>query len=511
MAGLVWAGSAAAKASWTRAETKHFIFYSSGKPAELEDFAIETEKFDAMLRLRFNIPQDEIVNRLTIYVLPHGEDVATLKGVPKSGLEGFYQASAEGSFAVTNRDKPAGQYDGSGQQVLFHEYTHHFFARYLPNAYPVWLFEGFAEYYSTTTFKKDGTFTVGSPVWNRAYGLVEGKPMPIRDVLFKGLEGLDRAQTDIFYGRSWLLTHKLMSSPEGLKTLDSYIADLGHGLDPKEAAQKDFGDLDALDQAVEKEERTGLPMFVSKLPISFDPGYSAVELDDAQSRLVELQLQRRAQDDKHGALEGLRALAADYPDRPEILFELAEAEYEVARHGEEEAEKTGLAAADAAIDRVLALDPKHVRANILKAQVMLDRKGPDATDDDFAASRKYLVKANRADPNDPLPLYLYYRSYADIGVKPPAIALDGLSQSFERAKEVVDFRVALAFALAGEGRFDEAIQLTGFLVNDPHGAAQGRQIMDELLQMKQNFAKHEVDPADDADAPGGKEVTGKAG
>lgn len=494
IAAVAWSGAAGAKtASWTRAETRHFIFYSSGKPAELETFAIETEKFDAMLRMRFNIGDDEIVNRLTIYVLPDSKAVSELKGVPNGALGGFYQPAIEGSFALSNRDKPQNKYQGSGQEVLFHEYTHHFFARHLPSAYPVWLFEGFAEYYSTTTFKKDGTFTVGAPVWSRAYGLVQGQRLPIRTVLFNGLEGLDQRQTDIFYGRSWLLTHKLMSTPEGLKTLGKYISDLDQGVDPQVAAQADFGDLDALDKAVEALEKAGLPAFISKLPITFDAGYTAVQLDEVQSRLVELQMQRRAMDDKVPARDGLRALAAANPDRADVLYELAKAEYDAAKKSEDEAgESAGLAASEDAVDRTLALQPEHVRANVLKAEVMLERKGADADEEDFVAARKYLAKANRADPDDPLPLYLYYLSYAELGDRPPQIAFDGLYQSFMRAKEITDFRVGLAYALANEKNYDEAIGLVRFLANDPHGAAQGKAIMADMLRIKQMHEENDA-------------------
>lgn len=493
---MLGAGAAQAKANWTRAETRHFVFFSSGQPAELETFAIEAEKFDAMLRARFNIPEDEIVNRLTIYVLPDGASVAKLMGDPNSGLAGFYKASPEGSFAVSNRDRADSKFESSGQQVLFHEYTHHFFSRYLPAAYPVWLGEGFAEYYSTTTFKKDGTYTYGAPVWGRAYGLVEGKQIPIRTILFNGTEGMDARTADIFYGRSWLFTHSMMSTPEGLKTLDTYIADLNHGLDPKEAAQKDFGDLDALDKAVEKMERQPLTMFTSKLPVTFDAGYVAVRLDEPQSRLIELQLQRRAQEDKVPARDALRALAAAYPGRADVLYELAEAEYDVARQTTgEAAENVALAETETAADRVLAIQPGHARANVLKAEVMLDRYG--SKDGNYIAARKYLVKANRADTDDPLPLYLYYQSYAQNGEHPPEIALDGLYQSFSRAKEVTDFRIALAYALVDERRYDEAIQLVRFLAGDPHGGAQGKAILAELLQAKQTYEESgEAPPAD---------------
>ncbi len=42
------------------------------------------------------------------------------------------------------------------------------------------------------------------------------------------------------------------------------------------------------------------------------------------------------------------------------------------------------------------------------------------------AARAEIARANRADPDNPLPLLAYYRSLAEAGEAPPDIAIEGL-------------------------------------------------------------------------------------
>jgi hypothetical protein len=283
----------AASAEWLRADTKHFVIYSDGRQSELEQFAIEAEKFDAMLRRRLNVPTEYGDSSLPIYILSNSEKVSKLRGVPKGYLGGFYTAPVEGAFAISNRERPSSPLSGTGQEILFHEYTHHFFTRYVTGSYPIWLFEGLAEYFSTTEFDREHGFTLGNVANGRAYGLMQRDPLPIGRILTGSLDGLDARERDMFYGRSWLLTHMLMSSAEGRQMLGGYLRDFGSGVSLEDAATRNFGDIEELDKKLVKLTREGLPAFKSTLPIEFDAAVSITELDKIDSERIELQLNRR--------------------------------------------------------------------------------------------------------------------------------------------------------------------------------------------------------------------------
>ena len=134
-----------AEAKWLRADTDSFIIYSESNEKSLRDFAENLQRFDTTLRLLFNVKTPGEESKLPIYLVP-----ALATGSRSAPVAGFYRQDRDGSFALSFR-----QNSGSGgvadtsaaQQVLFHEYSHHFMKRHLRAAFPAWLIEGFAEYY----------------------------------------------------------------------------------------------------------------------------------------------------------------------------------------------------------------------------------------------------------------------------------------------------------------------------------------------------------------------------
>src|SRR5207237_460052 len=53
------------------------------------------------------------------------------------------------------------------QDVLFHEYFHHFTFQYFPATYPVWYSEGSAEFWGTTAILPGDVVEVGRPANHR--------------------------------------------------------------------------------------------------------------------------------------------------------------------------------------------------------------------------------------------------------------------------------------------------------------------------------------------------------
>ena len=48
--------------------------------------------------------------------------------------------------------------------LFFHEYTHHLMTRTSRSAYPEWYSEGFAEFFSTPKFDRDGSVWLVGPL-----------------------------------------------------------------------------------------------------------------------------------------------------------------------------------------------------------------------------------------------------------------------------------------------------------------------------------------------------------
>ncbi len=502
--------------TWRRADTPNFIIYSEGSEAQLREFANDLERFDALLREFMSVPATEQKPyRLTIYALPNSNSVAKLFSRKRSDVAGFYVASLEGSYAVSNREKASNKLELDGSVVLLHEYAHHFMHRNFNGSYPLWFNEGFAEYYSTTTFDKDGKFKVGMPAYHRAYGLIRGNDVSIEKLLFtSNLSTLKRSERDPFYGRAWLLIHFLMDDQEGQKKLLSYLHDYSGGMDPREAAERNFGDLKTLDKALDQYLTSRMSYHVSNDPMTLQPAVEMRPLDPIESALVPLRLKIASQSDCVAVRDELLELAKQNPERADIWFELARAQINAAHH---EATDTGdandpdaepdnaganrqrsrggdlgevsdsyLAAAEEAVDKALAIDKTHGRANALKADIMMERllRADTSSEQDWDEARSYIIAANRADTEDPVPLVAWYRSFARMGETPSKSAEDGLVKAFTLAREATEVRLMLAFDLARRGEFDTAIRLVKILANDPHAGEYGRAALAQLEAMQ---------------------------
>lgn len=291
VAALVLAAFAYAPAAardWLRADTHNFVIYSDGSRKQLEDFALSVERFDALLRIGFGVEPEPHPYKLTIYMVASTGRVAKLAGNRGGGVAGFYVPSSEGSFAVASRERGDSKFDLTGQATLFHEYAHHFMFRNSSFAYPAWYREGFAEYYSTSSFDKDGGFTYGKPALHRAPGLFLLQRFPVEDILFNEPSQFDSKGRELFYGQSWLLVHMLHSDPERQKQLKDYLGKVGAGVDPRTAAAAVFGDLAQLDEALEAylKKRLRFRRSTSALPIS--GSLEVRELSPFDSHITEL-------------------------------------------------------------------------------------------------------------------------------------------------------------------------------------------------------------------------------
>jgi len=501
MAGIAMVGAAVpAEAKWLRADTNNFIIYSEGSERDLRDFAEKLERFDATLRYRFKVEGGKDPNPLTIYLVDRATDAGRLaSGKGGSSIAGFYSPDPEGSFAVSNREDYVIKGTPQSQQTLFHEYSHHFMKRFLPGAFPAWFIEGFAEYYSSADFTKEGKAEVGKPVYSRAYGLLTMPKIPAATFLFqRPLEMRNSGQMDVYYGRSWLLTHMLFNDKSRVSQLGTYIAAINKGEDPKKAATESFGDLAVLDQDLNRYMNKPMSYRTTAEAIAIAGPITIVALTPAQDAVVPLRLERLSADNDARMLkarDGLKKLAAQYPGDAGIWFELAKAEWDLTDDTRDKA------AARAAVDKALAIDPKHVRANVLLGEMLTveveDKK--DATAADWNAVRKPIILANRTNSDDPVPLSAYYRSFVNQGMKPPTIAIDGLARAFNLGPENIEARMNYAFALANDGKFDAAINLARIVAFDPHDGGSGEELLGQLEKMRK-YAEGEAEEAADTDA-----------
>ena len=83
------------------------------------------------------------------------------------------------------------------------------------------------------------------------------------------------------------------------------------------------------------------------------------------------------------------------------------------------------------------------------------------------------------------PLYAYFKTFLDQGTPPPPIAIQGLGRAFQLAPENISLRVSYAFALANDGRLDDALKLARAVAFDPHDGGQGAELLKQLEAMRE--------------------------
>lgn len=462
-----------AQAAWREASSKHFLIYSKGSAEELRDFANRLERYDAAMRVMRGVPDEEIgaANRLTVYLVDSVGQVRKLAGDKDRFVAGFYVPRASGSIAILPRRGlgGGGAYDFSVEQVLFHEYAHHFLFNNFSFAYPAWFSEGFAEFYSTARFEKDGGVGLGIPAHHRAYGLVTGKGLTVERLMTLGTEKLDNVQREAIYGRGWLLTHYLSFEPSREGQLSRYLTALNAGKPSMEAAVAAFGDLKKLDAELDRYmmRRTMKYRKVDAAAIRIAP-VQLRELTPAENAVMDVKIRSKRGVDSEGAKQLLplvRKAAAPYPNDPAAQVTLAEAEYDAGNYKE----------AEAAADRARAADPKQIDALIYKARAQMALAEANAAPDpkQWKEIRRWLIAANRIDPNDPEPLMLFYESFGRAGERPTANAVAGLNQAFALAPQDRSLRMMTARQYLVDGKAAEARSALAPIAFDPHADEAG--------------------------------------
>ncbi len=480
----LWFTISLAHAAWREASSDHFLIYSDQNEADIRAFAERLERYNDTMRFLFNRPSSipSASNRITIYAVASAGDVRELAGADNKYLQGFYIPRAGGSLAIIPEVK-AGRYETSqSEQTLLHEYAHHFLLSSSARAYPLWLSEGFAEFYGTAKFGGNGSVGVGLSSENRAYELALAKDVPIELLLDTNAYQANKSKRyDSFYGQSWALYHFLHFSVERKGQMDAYLAKMGQGKSEMEAAREAFGDLNLLDRDLASYLRKR-KITTYNIPAEFlktgEIKIRQMNAGEADIMPVLIRSKRGVDEEKAAALlPEARTVGSKYPGNPFVQSALAEAEYDAGNYME----------AIAAADRAIAADPAGINASIQKGYA-LARMAPDADDPDEAwkGVRRQFVKANRIENDNPIPLMQYYLSYQGQGATPPEIAVQGLQRALGLAPYDPELRWMNANQYMIEKKYAQAVATLGPLANSPHPSSlteQAQKLMKEAKAM----------------------------
>jgi tetratricopeptide (TPR) repeat protein len=447
---------AAAHAQWKEATSKHFIVYSEGSDAELKAAVTDLEKYDFLLRLASKVSLTANPPRFRIYLMRDLEAVQRTMAGGGGGVAGYYVASSRGPLAVGMRKDISDEDSALGaQEVLFHEYAHHFMFQYFPAAYPAWYSEGFAEYYGTTKIRGD-VMEVGRRAHHRCYSFADDEWLPLKKVLTAKNYADVAGAVHLFYAEGWLLVHYLTHNKQRSGQLQAYLDAVNAGQPYKSAMDKAFGpDAEALNRELRAYSRKGS---INAVRIPFKPidvgALSVRTLSPAEQALVEKDITLgRGLYEREAArfAEDVRAVAKRFPADPYALKILAEAERAVGN----------MSGATSAVDRWLQVQPRSPRGLMHKAGIQIDALREARSQDSKAweDARKLLLEAHKADTRDPLILETYYDSFAAQGISPPAGAQNALFRALELVPQDSAIRYKLALDFEQRGLIEDAITI----------------------------------------------------
>lgn len=451
-----------ARAEWREATSEHFVVVSEGNEQSLIRAAQRLEAVHWLMTAATRANTAENGARVKIYLVRGIAEVHRAMGVGANNeAAGFYRPGIEGAIAVVPRDQSS-----FSNIILYHEYAHHFMLQYMRSAFPPWYVEGFAEVVSTANFQREGQISYGYVAEHRSYEL-SGEPwVPVARMMAPRSADDDEAGV-ASYGQYWLAAHYFLFTQERRGQLVQYISALNQGRSHEQAAAAFTGGMEQLDNDLRSYLRRNRFSYLPvPLPANIMVAPTVRVLPPGEGAIIDLELQasRYLTTEENVALANrIGEVVSRFPDDAAVSALHARALLDAERYDE----------AEIAADRALAIAPNHPRALVYKGLAMLHaRKAADGEMDAafVRQARGHIIRANRDNPNDQMPLIAYYRSFELAGQTPPDLAVDGLYRASRLVPQEPGLRMEVAGQLINRRNITNARILLAPLAQSPHAS-----------------------------------------
>jgi len=435
-----------AHAQWREATSRNFIVYSDGDERGLREAVIRLERYNHALRALSNVTRPPSATKLKVYLL---RNVSVLSQFAGQGPAGYYVASARGPIAVSIRRGPRTvstlavttreDTNAAAEEVLLHEYAHHFMFQNFPATYPWWFVEAFAGFYGPAIIRDDGGVEIGHGAMWRQDALREGW-LPIHRILTARRPQDINGEVGLLYAQGWLTVHYLFNQRGGAAQLQRYLEAVNAGTSYEAAVEAVWGpQARELDSALRRYAREPLrALHLPFRPIDIGP-VEVRALSEAENDLLftEIHLGSGISRAYVGRFsQSVRSLAGRYSGDPYALRILAEAERLAGNRAQ----------AEQAVNRLLAIRPEDPKGLLFRGLLNVDALRESNSRDEAAwnAARAPLLRANRLAPNDAQVLLAYYDSYRGQDSLPPAHAQNALVRAMNLVPQddLIRYRVA---------------------------------------------------------------------
>jgi hypothetical protein len=456
-----------ASAQWLRAESPSFVVYSQGEEETLRRRVGELEDFHQLLRQLTGTSDSPSGTRLPVYMVRGIGEMRRIWPQASTSVGGFYSASPAGILAVV--DTGADRSFFGRNELLFHEYAHHFMLQHFPAVYPQWYIEGFAEYLMTARFEGQ-TVEFGRYNEARASWLANRlRWLPTDTLLFGDPGRLEGAQVAQFYAQSWLVVHYMLRDAERMGQLNRYLAAVSAGQEARAAFARIFGmNASQLHRRLNDYSTEQLSFTrVRRASAARPPAIAIARLPASAEDLLLMQASMRSgvRLNPDSFVRRVRRAAGNAAD-PFAMRVLAEAE---AQYGDG-------AAAERLLTELLAASPRDAELLFLMGMRHLvagraDEAGRAAH---FRTAQTWFARAHRADETHYPTLYRYAEGLS----ADPALLSENTTNILLLAQQIAPQAHAIRLSAANlqirRGRWADAEALLLPLASHAHAGAMTR-------------------------------------
>jgi hypothetical protein len=454
--------ASAGNAGWKRVTSEHFTLYSEADEAVVRNTVVKLEKFDTIVRAFSATTKPGSPVKLTIFQMRNMDAVKATLPYESYGVGGYYTTSARGPFLVATRegfdesDRSARKALVSnasewGNDVMQHEYLHHFMYQYFPATYPTWYSEGFAEYYGTMKFKEGNVIEVGhAPLYRME--VIKSGWFPMRKLLAAKSYADVGDNLASLYAQGWLLTHYAASNPKRGRDLKNYLYALNSGADYAEAAKSAFGEnIELLDKEMQAHAKN-LTALRFPLKAIADASIKVEDLSAAEASALRYDVQM---------FSGMPR--AELVKRANIINDLARSEPGSLYIKRLQAELNILAgqwdSAESAANDIEKSQPQSAIPYFIKGEAAIGRLSANKSKDDAAwnGARDYILKSIKLDAALPQALVALYDSYTKQGVVAPPEAQNALMKALTLMPQDDGLRYKVASDFEARDMLEEAL------------------------------------------------------
>jgi tetratricopeptide (TPR) repeat protein len=468
---VIVAGNKADASKWFRAESQRFIVYSDAGAEDVMQLLGNLEKLDHLLRLYTRAgaagPREP---KLTLYYHGSAAELAEIDAGMPARAVGLYSSCAAGVQGFSAHIEPITSLRDEDLDraplnktlsYVFEAYARHFIYRHTDIRTPTSFIHGFAQYFSAVRFSENQMLMGRVPAALAGYlnYLADGQSGLEYEAVLRqdlaggrGMGGAAALRLE-FEAKAWLLTHYMLSSDDRRRRMNRYLALVGQGDAAPAAFEAAFeikmSELSRVMRRYSHQEMQALRVAATSLPVA-RPRFHVLPRATGEFVLADAAL-KSCPDPKAGAklLQKVTALAGKFPtdDLARLTLSRALIDWGDPRD------------AVPRLEDLLKDDESHFEARYLLGAAKLrlaERSEGDARRGHLEAARRHLLQARELNPLSPVVALALLKVEVSAAGEPARATLEGVTASWQSAREVEMLTRSAALAYAYTGHPDDA-------------------------------------------------------